>query len=108
MDIRRMATLNRTCFFDMTQITGILNHSGMSFFFCHSQRVTKMAWGTTDDRGIMGRIEFLVFMAAQTHIDAAGTGHIKFFRPLQQLFMDDEPTERKENGAEKKEFQQVL
>jgi hypothetical protein len=67
-----------------------------------------MARGTADDRRIMGGIEFFVFMAAEAHIDTAGTGHIEFFRPLQQLFMNDEPAERKDSGTQEKKFQQGL
>jgi hypothetical protein len=45
-------------------------------------------------------------MAAKTHVDTAGTGHIEFFRPLQHLFTNDEPAKRTKNSPQDEDFQQ--
>jgi hypothetical protein len=108
MDISRMTAFNGTGFFDMTKVARVANYPFMPFFFGYSQGIAEMAGGTSNDRGIVSRIEFFILMTAKAHIDTTGTGHVEFVRAFYQLLGDNEPDERTEKSTYNKEFQNIF
>jgi hypothetical protein len=108
MDISRMTAFNGAGFFDKAKVTRIAHYPFVPFFFGYSQGIAEMAGGTSNDSGIVSRIEFFILMTAKAHINTTGTSHVEFFRALNQLLGDNEPDERTEKSAYNKEFQKFL
>ena len=95
-----MTPLNRAGFFNMAKITGVQHHTFVSILFGNGQRIAKVADGTTDHSGIMGRIKLYILMTTDTHIDAAGCGNNNFLRSFQLVFSKNQPAEtgQQKNG----------
>ena len=81
----------------------------MGFILVNGQGIAEMAGGAAQHFGIMGRIEFLGFMAGKTHLDLAGCGLVQPVGPLGQVLPDhqdqdnDEKKENKQTGRHQKE-----